>query len=623
MIPEPRSTKPKSYKEALTLPKTPERTKSPYDGTLNSTPMRVARGGSSAVAVAVGAPVAKVTSPLAGPVTKGGRASAKLISPAPTIVPVSSDSSQSDGWQVAKRQRRSTRRTGDDGLDGTREPSPPPRSPKRKQAKARPFSFPSPLEEGNEDAEPVRSQDVEPAEPRESDAALALLNSDASPAPAPARSKRTRPTDPARGQPMLPPMPFRALELPAAGRAPAQDLTGLQLQRLAVRGAAPDGIDLAQALLECLTNRALLSNWCFPAGLPETRLGMLRMLLRAAKELDPDSKFCLKHPFTPDQLLASTRFGSALSYLNAVRNALKSKKRICSLEGDLLLAAVASLHFGVRIMILGGASLEIPHPQLVYDFHPADDVVAERSIALIMCPSTGGFNWLHPDTTILPEASEEFTPQCAFLVAALAEPLLDWTDDADTDRAVVGYTELTAAAASAAVNKVQPNVKTAQLACQLPLQRLAVRGNASPGLELCEALHQALHMRALISGWEYPDGLPANGTELRDALLRAASTLQPDEELNLLSPVTPNDLFVNSRLNDLSEFLAEARFNVKRIMDATKRKQALLQQSRPRRQRPKISERQQRKLEAGFPMKKYSSVPTTSRTQALQRLGAA
>jgi len=320
MIPEPRSTKPKSYKEALTLPKTPERTKSPYDGTLNSTPMRVARGGSSAVAVAVGAPVAKVTSPLAGPVTKGGRASAKLISPAPTIVPVSSDSSQSDGWQVAKRQRRSTRRTGDDGLDGTREPSPPPRSPKRKQAKARPFSFPSPLEEGNEDAEPVRSQDVEPAEPRESDAALALLNSDASPAPAPARSKRTRPTDPARGQPMLPPMPFRALELPAAGRAPAQDLTGLQLQRLAVRGAAPDGIDLAQALLECLTNRALLSNWCFPAGLPETRLGMLRMLLRAAKELDPDSKFCLKHPFTPDQLLASTRFGSALSYLNAVRN---------------------------------------------------------------------------------------------------------------------------------------------------------------------------------------------------------------------------------------------------------------------------------------------------------------
>jgi hypothetical protein len=75
-----------------------------------------------------------------------------------------------------------------------------------------------------------------------------------------------------------------------------------------------------------------------------------------------------------------------------------------------------------------------------------------------------------------------------------------------------------------------------------------VRGNASPGLELCEALHQALHMRALISGWEYPDGLPTSGAELRDALLRAASTLQPDEELNLLSPVTPNDMFVNSRL---------------------------------------------------------------------------
>ena len=56
MIPEPRSTKPKSYKEALTLPKTPEKTESPYDGTLNSTPMRIARGGRSAEAVAVGVP---------------------------------------------------------------------------------------------------------------------------------------------------------------------------------------------------------------------------------------------------------------------------------------------------------------------------------------------------------------------------------------------------------------------------------------------------------------------------------------------------------------------------------------------------------------------------------------
>ena len=91
MIPEPRSTKLKSYAEVLGLPKTPEKPESPNDGTLNSTPMRVARGGSSAEAVAVGASVAKVTSPLVEPAAKAGggaraRSSSKPAPPAHSVV---------------------------------------------------------------------------------------------------------------------------------------------------------------------------------------------------------------------------------------------------------------------------------------------------------------------------------------------------------------------------------------------------------------------------------------------------------------------------------------------------------------------------------------------------------
>ena len=147
MIPE-RRTKPATYAAALSTPvvwtpktpKTPEvQAESPYQGTLNSTPMRVARGGSSAEAVAVGAPVAKVTSPLVEPAAKAGggaraRSSSKPAPPAPSVVLISSDSSQSDGWQVPKRPRRSAHPAGDGDHDGTREPSPPSRSQNKKLA---------------------------------------------------------------------------------------------------------------------------------------------------------------------------------------------------------------------------------------------------------------------------------------------------------------------------------------------------------------------------------------------------------------------------------------------------------------------------------------------------------
>jgi len=565
MIPETRSIKSKSYAEVVGLPKTPEKQKSPNDGTLNSTPMRIARGGSSAEAVAVGALVARVTSPLVEPAAKAGggaraRSSSKPAPPAPSVVLISSDSSQSDGWQAPKRPRRSARHASNGGHDGTREPSPPSRSQKKKLAKARSSPSPPPREEVHEGAGPAQAKDAKRT--AEADAAPAQLN----PGSKPDQALASQAASAHAPQPMLPQMLPKAPELPAAGKAPAQAHSVLQLQRLAVRGVAPDGITLIEALFESLTNRALFCNWCFPAGLPESSYGMLRALLKAAKDLDPEVEFCLKHPFTPDQMFMATRFGAATSYLTAVRRAFKANKRVCSLEGDLFLAAVASLHFGVRVMVLGGATLQFPHPQLKYDFHPVDDVVAERSIALVMCPSGGGFNWLYPDTTILPDVAEDFSPQCAFVTAALPEPLLlDWTNDANTDRAVVGYSELAAAAEAASAGKATPrgqlSVGTAQLACQFPLQRMAVRGNLNPGLELCEALHQALSMRALISGWEYPDGLPANPSELRAALLRAASTLQPDEELSLMSPITPNEMFTGSHLNSLDDFLAEAKAN--------------------------------------------------------------
>ena len=527
--------------------------------------MRIARGESSAEAVAVGASVAKVTRPLDEPAAKAGggvraRSSSKPVLPAPSIVLVSSDSSQTDGWQVPKHPRRSTRHAGDGDHDGTREPSPPSRSQKKKLAKACSSPSPPPPEENDEKAKSALPNDAKPADKADMAQARPSLSSNPNQALA-------SPAAPARvPQPMLPQLPLKEPELPAAGKVPALVPSALRLQRLAVRGIAPDGITLIEALLESLTNRALFCNWRFPAGLPESSHGMFKVLLRAAKALDPEGEFCLKHPFTPDQMFIATRFSSATSYLNAVKTALKAKKRVCSLEGDLFLAAVAALHFGVRIMVLGGATPQLPHPQLKYDFHPVDDVVAERSIVLAMCPSGGGFNWLYPDTTILPDVVEDFAPQCAWLTAALPEPLLlDWADDANTDRAVVGYSELAAAAASATAGEAtaqqHPSASTAQLACQFPLQRLAVRGSSEPGLELCEALHQALSMRTLISGWEYLDDLPANPDDLRATLLHAASTLQPDEELNLMSPITPNEMFTGSHLSDLGDFLAEAQSN--------------------------------------------------------------
>jgi ABC-type proline/glycine betaine transport system permease subunit len=295
-----------------------------------------------------------------------------------------------------------------------------------------------------------------------------------------------------------------------------------------VRGVAPDGISIAEALLEALTHRALASHWCFPDGLPKSSVGMLKALLRVARELDPSDPFCLKHPFTPDEMLSGGRFTSASAYVRAARNALKDRNRVCSLEGDLFLIAVAALHFGVRIMVLGGTTLTFPHPQLMYDFHPADDVVADRSLVLLMCPSGGGFNWLYPDGTRLKDISPDFSSEVAFITVALPSPLGDWTDDRNTDRSVVGYSEMKAAAAAAEAeakaraSKGSSDLRVAQLACKLPLQRLTVRGNTSPGLDLEEALFEALTMRALVSGWEYPSPLPHTAAELRAALIIAA-----------------------------------------------------------------------------------------------------
>ena len=147
MIPE-RRTKPATYAAALSTPvvwtpktpKTPEvQAESPYHGTLNSTPMRVARGGSSAEAAAVGAPAAVEASPLVKqPLARAGGGS-KAVKPADSVVLVSSDSSQSDGWQtVVRRSKRVAER---DGNDGNREPSPPAPSQKKKRGKA-PSSVP-------------------------------------------------------------------------------------------------------------------------------------------------------------------------------------------------------------------------------------------------------------------------------------------------------------------------------------------------------------------------------------------------------------------------------------------------------------------------------------------------
>ena len=176
MKPEPRSIRPKSYKEALGLPQALDKTESPYAGTLNSTPMRVARGGRTAEAVAVGASVVKVISPLVGPAAKAGdgaqaQASPKPASPTPSVVLVDSDPSPTDGWQVAKRPRRPARRVRVGDHDGAREPSPPPRSQKKRPSKARLSPSPSRLEESRGGVNPAESQEAGSAKPREAGAA--------------------------------------------------------------------------------------------------------------------------------------------------------------------------------------------------------------------------------------------------------------------------------------------------------------------------------------------------------------------------------------------------------------------------------------------------------------------
>ena len=377
---------------------------------------------------------------------------------------VSSDSSPGDGWQLAKGSRRSPRRAALSNDNGAREPLPPAPAQEEDQEpldaplppiklascvslaprfKGRGFSYKgttSGADEGKSAPKKTKAKKrpAPSASSEEEDADQAVLQELAN---LPEAREAVRPPSPREPTP-APIVNLREAlaSLPAAKRAPTQEPAELKQQRLTVRGAAPDGLELVQALFEALSNRLLVSNWCYEPGLPSSTFKVRRALLRVARDLDPDGDFCLDgETFTPNQMFAGSRFSSAPEYVRAALRALKREQRVCCLEGDLFLTAVAALHFGVRILVLGGATAEVPLVRVLYDFHPGGVVKDDRSIVLHRCPHTSGFNWLYPDSTVLGDVCEDFSPVCAFVVAALPVVIEDWEDDAGTDMAVLGH----------------------------------------------------------------------------------------------------------------------------------------------------------------------------------------
>jgi hypothetical protein len=197
-----------------------------------------------------------------------------------------------------------------------------------------------------------------------------------------------------------------------------------------------DGSDIVQTVFEALVYRYLTSHWLYPAGLPKTQMKMRKLLLKVAGELLFDEDFLLQRPFTPNAMMATSRFGTTPAYLRAAKLALKEGKLVKSFEGDLLLAAVAALHFGVRVLILTSRASEHPVNRVLLDFLP-EGIVRERCI--VIATAGNGYSWAYPATTVLADVSPDFGEVYGTLVAALPALIEDWQDDSHTSLAQIGH----------------------------------------------------------------------------------------------------------------------------------------------------------------------------------------
>jgi hypothetical protein len=136
-------------------------------------------------------------------------------------------------------------------------------------------------------------------------------------------------------------------------------------------------------------------------------------------------------------MMATSRFQTTPNFLRVAKSTLKEGKITACFEGDLLMAAVAALHFGVRVLILTGHASQPPTNKVLLDFHPCEGVVAGRSI--LITKQGDGFNWAYPASTVLADVSPDFGRVCGAFVAALPAMIEDWEDDAGTNMAEVGH----------------------------------------------------------------------------------------------------------------------------------------------------------------------------------------
>ncbi len=317
--------------------------------------------------------------------------------------------------------RRSSRRAAAD-IDGAREPMP--LSAAQKKSKSGSPVFPSsPKNVGSK--KPVARSVGRKFETMTQEAEPSLEFAEATSAPVPSFG----------------PTQVPSVSFPSVGLL-VNDTEMLPQQRFVLRGHQSIGEPMEQAILEAMSSRHLVSNWTFPSDLPTSISRMSKLLLKIAKSLDPDEDLCLQKPFTPNAMMASSHFGTSQAFVGAARAALKSKKRLLCLEGDLLLAAIASLQFSVRVMIFASYSPATPISKLMYDFHPGESVVDQRCILLFYHSSTRSFNWAHPASTTLPNASGSFGEIMSVCVASLPEVIEDWIDDANTNMAQVGHSTL-------------------------------------------------------------------------------------------------------------------------------------------------------------------------------------
>jgi hypothetical protein len=323
-----------------------------------------------------------------------------LVAQEQAPIVISSDSSPDGSERATLAARRQSMRRAAGGGNGNREPTPKPSvkrngaegesSPLPRQASPPPRAPKAPRAAAKSKEAPQAGAEQEPQADAPASGAPAHVEQEAPP-----RDDAAAALNPPAGE-LLPPT---ALVF--------ENLAELPQQRLTFRGHdARNGSNIVQTMYETLALRYLSSNWKYPTGLPKTPTKMRKLLLKIAGELAFDEDFLLQRPFTPNAMMATSRFQTAPNFIRVAKSMFKEGKITACFEGDLLMAAITALHFGVRVLILTGHLSEPPTNKVLVDFHPCEGVVPGRSI--LLTKQGDGFNWAYPASTVLADVSPDF-----------------------------------------------------------------------------------------------------------------------------------------------------------------------------------------------------------------------